>query len=68
MQRPASVSELVLISRCGASVKEARREWHLPKEVFNFANIEDRDRRGLKQLPNSIGLHGARSLKGQIHS
>jgi hypothetical protein len=53
-------------SRCGVSVKEARKEWHPPKEVLNSANIEGRDRRGLVQLPNSIGLHGARGLKVQI--
>ena len=53
-------------SRCGVSVKEARKEWHPPKEVLNSANIECRDRRGLVQLPNSIGLHGARGLKVQI--
>jgi hypothetical protein len=51
-------------SRCGVSVKEARKEWHPSKEVLNSANIEGRDRRG--QLPNSIGLHGARGLKVQI--
>ncbi len=53
-------------SRCGVSVKEARKEWHPPKEVLNSANIEGRDRRGLVQLPSSIGLHGARGLKVQI--
>ena len=53
-------------SRCGVSVKEARKEWHPPKEVLNSANIEGRDRRGLVQLPNSFGLHGARGLKVQI--
>ena len=53
-------------SRCGVSVKEARKEWHPPKEVLNSASIEGRDRRGLVQLPNSIGLHGARGLKVQI--
>ena len=37
-------------SRCGVSVKEARKEWHPPKEVLNSANIEGRDRRGLVQL------------------
>ena len=51
-------------SRCDVSVKVARKEW--PKEVPKSANIEDRDRRGLVQLPNSIGLHGARGLKVQI--
>jgi hypothetical protein len=58
-----SSSILVWNSRCDVSVKEARREWHPPKEVLNSANIEGRDspdRRGLVQLPNSIGLHGAR--------
>jgi hypothetical protein len=39
---------------------------HQPKEVLNSANIEGRERRGLVQLPNSICLHGARSLKVQI--
>ena len=53
-------------SRCGVSVKEARKEWHPPKEVPQHANIEGKDRRGLVQLPNSIGLHGARGLKVQI--
>ena len=53
-------------SRCGVSVKEARKEWHPPKEVLNSANIEGRNRRWLVQLPNSIGLHGARGLKVQI--
>jgi hypothetical protein len=53
-------------SRCGVSVKEARKEWHPPKEVLNSANVEGRDRRGLVQLPNSIGLHGARGWKVQI--
>ena len=59
----------MLNSRCGVSVKEARKEWHPPKEVLNSANIEGRDRRdrsGLVQLPNFIGLHGARGLKVQI--
>jgi len=53
-------------SRCDVSVKVARKEWHQPKEVPKSANIEGRDRRGLVQLPNSIGLHGARGLKVQI--
>jgi hypothetical protein len=53
-------------SRCGVSIKDARKEWHPPKEVLNSANIEGRDRRGLVQLPNSFGLHGARGLKVQI--
>jgi hypothetical protein len=44
----------------------ARREWHPPQEVPHQANIEGRDRRGLVQLPNSVGLHGARGLKVQI--
>jgi hypothetical protein len=61
-----SRSILVRNSRCVVSVKEARKEWHSPKEVLNSANIEGRDRRGLVQLPNSIGLHGARGLKVQI--
>jgi hypothetical protein len=61
-----SRSILVQNSRCGVFVKEARKEWHPPKEVLNSANIEGRDRRGLVQLPNSIGLHGARGLKVQI--
>ena len=53
-------------SRCGVSVKEARKEWHPPKEVLNSANVEGRDRRGLVQLPDCISLHGARGLKVQI--
>ena len=59
-------------SRCSVSVKEARKEWHPPKEVLNSANVEvlegrdSLDRRGLVQLPNSIGLHGSRDLKVQI--
>ncbi len=53
-------------SRCGVSIKEARKKWHPPKKVLNSANIEGRDRRGLVQLPHSIGLHGARGLKVQI--
>ena len=52
-------------SRGGVSFKEARKEWHLPKKVLNSA-IEGRDRRGLIQRPNSIGLHGARGLKVEI--
>ncbi len=48
----------MLNRRCGVSVKEARKEWHPPKEVLNHANVEGRGRRGLVQLPNSIGLHG----------
>jgi hypothetical protein len=59
-----SRSKLVRNSSCGVSVrvKEARKEWHPPKKVLNSANVEGRDRRGLRvvQLPNSIGLHGAR--------
>jgi hypothetical protein len=61
-----SRSILVRNSICGVSVKEARKEWPPPKEVLNSANVEGRDRRGLVQLPNSIGLHGARDLKVQI--
>jgi hypothetical protein len=29
---------------------ETPREWHPPKEVLNYANIEARDRKGLVQL------------------
>jgi hypothetical protein len=63
-----SRSVLVWNSRCGVSVQEARKEWRPPKKVLNSANIEGRDRRGLIQLPSSIGLHGARGLKVQIPS
>ncbi len=49
-------SVLVQNSRCGVSIKEARKEWHPPKEVLNSANIEGRDKRGLVQLHNTKPL------------
>ncbi len=54
-----SRSILVWNSRCGVSVKKARKQWHPPKKVLNSADIECRDRRGLVQLPNSICLQMA---------
>ncbi len=44
-------SELVLNGIGGDAIKEARKEWHLSKEVLNPANVQSRDRWGFIQLP-----------------
>ena len=33
-------------SRCGVSVKKALKEWHPPKKVLNYADIECRTGEG----------------------
>ncbi len=63
-----SCSVLVLVRNGsgGVVIKEARKEWHLPKEVLHSATIQSRDRWGFTQQPNSIWLHHASGLQAKI--
>ena len=53
---PASVVQRT----CTETIKEARKEWHPPEEVFNHVNTQSRHRGLFIQLPDVVGLHCAR--------
>jgi hypothetical protein len=45
---------LIPNARVGVAIKEARKEWHPPKQVVHSANMESKDKLGFIQLPDSF--------------
>ena len=54
-----SCSVLIWNGGGGVAIKEARKEWNPTKKVLNLANIESRNRGGIKKLSDSV-MHSLR--------